>query len=114
MMPPIGTENTIPASIDETPSTASSGVVSRFLLSDDKREDKNRWEKKKREEDTSWFKEKRKEEKEVGGYHDLVHYHSNHWLLGDAICPEVKVFQGVYDNSRCVYDCLFELSDSMI
>ncbi|PIK41874.1 hypothetical protein BSL78_21271 [Apostichopus japonicus] len=65
MMPPIGTENTIPASIDETPSTAASGVVSRFLLSDDKREDKNRWEKKKREEDTSWFKEKRKEEKEA-------------------------------------------------
>ena len=68
MMPPVGTEDTIPAAVedDATSTSEDSQVVSRFSLKDEQREDKNRWEKKKRDVDSSWFKENRKQEKEVG------------------------------------------------
>lgn len=68
MMPPIGTEDMIPASIEEQTTSSNredSQVVSRFSLRDDQKEDKDRWERKKREEDSSWFKENRKLEKQV-------------------------------------------------
>ncbi|KAJ8047393.1 UBX domain-containing protein 4 [Holothuria leucospilota] len=65
-LPPVGVENTIPAMVDENPSPGpEKDVVSRFSLSDNKREDKDRWEKQKRMEDTEWVKKNRKQEKEA-------------------------------------------------
>lgn len=70
-LPPVGVENTIPAMVDENPSPGpEKDVVSRFSLSENKREDKDRWEKQKRMEDTEWFKKNRKEEKEVWNFCD--------------------------------------------
>lgn len=61
-------------SVEQTPSgsSESENVVSRFSLTDKKREDKNRWEREQREQLSAKYKDERMRKKKVRLFKDMI------------------------------------------